>query len=399
MSRWDGPYSSAAFSLAKELAKNHQVFYIDNPFTIKDFITNFNSKAIHNRKEALILGRNSYKSIAGLPDNFIAVTPPLTLSINMLPKGQLYKFFLNLNNKIIARTVKKIIKDFGIKEYMFFNSYNPFYNKIIPNDYPPKCVVYQSRDDISESDYVSKHGVQLEREALNRADVCFATSKELCRILSTDSKKVYHLPNAADISIFKEARNPIPRPKELKGVTKKIIGYTGNVGLRIDYELIKKIAEAHKDKILLMVGSRADKKYTEINLDVYSNIIFTGAKNIHELPAYLHYMDCAVIPFVCNKLTASIYPLKVNEYLAAGKPVVSTNFSGDIAGFKNVIDLAENHEEFIDYIDQAIYKITREQIEKGIKVAENNTWEARVKMFWEIVEKLYPQKVLNTDSL
>lgn len=387
MSRWDGPYSSAAYSLAKELSKKHQVYYFDHPFTLKDFIQNYTSAEIKNRRSALLFGKNQYTHIKNLSSNFVAVTPRLTLSINRLPPGKMYDYALKLNNKIVSATVKGIITDYNIKDYIFFNSYNPFFDDIIPKSHPPKCRIYQSRDDISESDYVAKHGVKAERKALDRADIRFATSKELCKILSTNKIKVTHLPNAADISIFQKALNPLSKPKELEGVNKKIIGYTGNFGLRIDYELLKKIVETFHDKILLVVGPRGDKKYTDINFDKYPNIIFTGAKDINELPNYLHYIDCAIIPFKCNKLTASIYPLKLNEYLAAGKAVVSTHFSEDVGEFKEVVKLATDHDQFLQYINSALGETPEREVEKRIKVAENNTWASRVALFWAIVQK------------
>jgi len=78
--------------------------------------------------------------------------------------------------------------------------------------------------------------------------------------------------------------------------------------------------------------------------------------------------------------------LKVNEYLAAGKAVVSTNFSEDIAEFKNIVYLAASHEEFINNIDKAIEE-KMSKVDERVKTAEGNTWEGRVNLFWNIVER------------
>jgi len=117
------------------------------------------------------------------------------------------------------------------------------------------------------------------------------------------------------------------------------------------------------------------------------NVIFTGGKNLYELPAYLQHMDCTLIPFLCNTLTKSIYPLKINEYLAAGKAVVATNFSEDISGFKEDIYLADTEEAFIHQIDAALTPQTDEQIQKRIDCANSNTWTARVSQFWKIIDQ------------
>lgn len=85
-------------------------------------------------------------------------------------------------------------------------------------------------------------------------------------------------------------------------------------------------------------------------------------------------------------MTASIYPLKINEYLAAGKPVVSTNFSEDIRDFSDVIYLAENDEGFMNELNKAIGENDEIKIEERALKASENTWTQRVKRFWEIVE-------------
>jgi teichuronic acid biosynthesis glycosyltransferase TuaH len=122
-------------------------------------------------------------------------------------------------------------------------------------------------------------------------------------------------------------------------------------------------------------------------LDKMPNVIFTGSKKISELPAYVAYSDCTLIPFQCNTLTKSIYPLKINEYLAAGKPVVTTNFSHDINDFKDVAYLADSHEEFLKQIEKSLAEDSPERQKLRIKVAEQNSWKARVGTFWELIKK------------
>ena len=207
--------------------------------------------------------------------------------------------------------------------------------------------------------------------------------------LSKVAKNTFFFPNAADISLFKTTRTSVyDKPKELKDVKGKIIGYTGNISKsRIDFDLLKNIAIEHSDKTLLLVGPVDSDDYIKYGLDKMSNVIFTGAKKINDLPAYLKYMDCAIIPFKCNTLTRSIYPLKINEYLAAGKPVVSTGFSEDIRDFNEVIYLSDSTTDFLEKINRSISEDSEAFIEKRIAEAEKNTWATRVETFWTIIEK------------
>src|SRR5688572_11340936 len=103
-----------------------------------------------------------------------------------------------------------------------------------------------------------------------------------------------------------------------------------------------------------MVGPRNDKNYHNYDFNKLTNVIFTGPKKLETLPQYLAYMDVAILPFLVNDLTKSIYPLKLNEYLAAGKPVVSTNFSTDVQSFSEVVYISSSHTEFIDNIRKGI---------------------------------------------
>lgn len=385
MSRWDGVYSSAIFSLAKELAKTNRVFYIDHPFTLKDFVQERHTEAVKSRQNALLLGKNYYKQISGLPPKFVAVTPRLMLPINWMADGKAYYTLANINDKILFSTVRKLIADFNIKNYVFFNSFNPFYARSFPADIQPNLTIYQSRDDISQESYIARHGIRLEKEAIANADIGMATSRELTKNLTIGSKQVQYLPNAADTDLFKQAyTQALPVPIELQGETRPIIGYFGNISpLRIDFELLRKIVKAHPQKLLLLIGT---KKHEDSFLELANNVLFVGPKKLKQLPAYLQQMDCALIPFQCNTLTKSIYPLKINEYLAAGKPVVSTRFSEDIADFEDVAYLENDHERFVTAIGKAIAENDQHKINQRIKKAEQNSWKQRVNRFWEIIE-------------
>jgi glycosyltransferase involved in cell wall biosynthesis len=155
--------------------------------------------------------------------------------------------------------------------------------------------------------------------------------------------------------------------------------------LRIDYDLLKKIALRFPEKTLLLIGPVNSPEPAEIGLDKLPNVVFTGSRNLEDLPPLLQHMDCALIPFLCNPLTFSIYPLKINEYLAAGKPVVSTGFSDDIRTFAHSAYLAENHEEFLQKIETALSENDPTLVKLRTEIALSNSWEARIKQLWTVV--------------
>lgn len=398
LTRFDGPYSSPSISIAKEFAKKHRVFYINHPYSLKDIFTDFKSRGILKRFPELFLGRHSLKecSVNDGKDFVTMGTTRVTFPLNFLPKGKIYRMFQKLNDRIFFNFLRKLIRKKGIKEFIFLNAFDPYFGIKFPADINPVVKLYQCMDDMEEVEYTRKHGRRLEKEMMESYDITLTTSEELLKNNSTFANIIYCLPNAADPSLFGQAYfRKFDRPKEFEGVTKKIIGFIGNIEQRMDYELVKKIASAHNDKVIYLIGPISSNEYQKEGLDKIENIVFTGGKNINELPAYLQNIDCAIIPFRCNKLTKSIYPLKINEYLSGGKPVVTTNFSDAIREFDEVIYLANNHEQFIRLIDSAINENSKILIEKRIAFANKNSWEARVKDFWEILDTYFNRNKYN----
>ena len=388
LSRWDAPYSSPSFSLAKEFAKNNRVFYIDHPFSLKDFLLKYSEPGVQKRKTALLWGKNIYSKSEKFPEGLTMVTPRLTLPINFLPDGFIYDWLGQRNDKIVFEVIRHIIKDFKVKKFIFFNAFDPYFCRDFPADIRPVKRVYQSMDDLTQVAYTAKHGTRLEADIIRKYDITLTTSRELRRLKLKYSDQVYLHPNAADFSSFQRAlTEKFPRPPELmKEEGRKIIGYTGNIESRIDYQLLKAVIEYHTDKTIAMVGPVTTPEHKTIALTEYPNVVMIGSKKIDQLPAYLQYFDCALIPFKKNILTKSIYPLKINEYLAAGRPVVATDFSEDIQSFQDVIYIGRDTRKFVQRIDQAIQENSPERIKARTDIANTNTWTARVEKFWEIME-------------
>ena len=149
---------------------------------------------------------------------------------------------------------------------------------------------------------------------------------------------------------------------------------------------MRKIAEAHPDKTLLLVGPINSPEVYEQGLDKMPNVILAGGKKIYDVPKYLKYMDVCILPSLINKMSKSVYPLKINEYLAGGKAIIATNFSEDIRGFSEYIHIAQDHDDFIRLIDVAKHDYSTEKIEKRMLMASKNTWGDRVREFWENID-------------
>ncbi len=371
LSRWDAAISSPSVSIAKEFAKTNRVFFITHPYTWKDVVAG-------NAKD------NPRQKLA--ENNIVVIDPPVVLPVNFLPAGALYNFFWRINQRTLYKTLRNILRENNVSEYIFINFFDPYFLAEIPPDIRPLRYVYQCMDDMSQVAYTRRHGVQLENEIIRRADLVLCTSRELTRLKSQISDNVRFHPNAADYELFHTAATKtLKRPADLDFGSKKIIGFTGSVEYRSDFMLLKKIASRHPDKILFFVGPVQGTEYIAAGLTEMPNVVFAGPRHISELPAYLQYFDCCIIPYKRNVLTASIYPLKVNEYLAAGKPVVATPFSDDIRSFSDVLYLADTHEEFCELINKAMAEDDENKKAARYKAAASNTWSERIRQFWEFL--------------
>lgn len=387
--RTDHSYSSVSLSFAKEMAKTHRIFYINHPYSVKDIFENRKNDVLRQRFPDIVRGKMHYEKLPEIPENFIAVTPPPTFPINFLPAGFLYDSIYRYNKRLVLKTIKQVIKDYNLKDFIYLTCFDPFFVPVLPKELGAYLSIYQCIDDIATEPYIAKHGIRLENEAAAESDITLVTSKNLWRKFVEIQPETYILNNAVDISIFKDLPyKNYEKPAELANIQVKIIGFVGNLDpVRTDYVLLRRIAETHPDKTLLLVGPINSPEVYEQGLDKMPNVLLVGSKRIYDVPQYLKFMDVTILPSLINQMSKSVYPLKINEYLAGGKAVISTNFSEDIRTFKDYIHIADNHEHFIKLIDVAVHDYSEEKIQQRVAFANQNTWGDRVRQFWEIIDE------------
>ena len=231
-----------------------------------------------------------------------------------------------------------------------------------------------------------------EEYLITNSDIVIATSKNLCEKISKINSNCFYVPNAADLEHFNSATHIMERPREIKNLKHPIIGFIGAIWDWIDIDLLCKLAELHPEYSILLVGP---VNYGLDMLKQHPNIMMVGAKPYKVLPQYLFSMDVCLIPFKINKLTLSSNPIKLYEYLAAGKPVVSTALPEICENASHVVLIARDDEDFIKKVEEAVKECQASEnkaaMERRINFARNNSWKQRV----ETIEKLL-KKVIST---
>lgn len=192
----------------------------------------------------------------------------------------------------------------------------------IAADVEPSLVVYDCMDELSAFRGAPPLLRDRERELFARADLVFTGGQSLYEAKRAHHPSVYAFPSSVDAAHFAKARGQTSEPDDQRGVPRPRLGFFGVIDERLDMDLVARVAKERPAFQLVMLGPVV--KIDPATLPRRPNIHWLGQRPYQDLPAYLRGWDVAIMPFALNEATRFISPTKTLEYLAAGKPVVST---------------------------------------------------------------------------
>jgi UDP-galactopyranose mutase len=214
--------------------------------------------------------------------------------------------------------------------------------------------VYDAMDELSKFRFAPPRLLDLEAELLGKADIVFTGGSSLYEAKKDRHENVHCFPSSVDRAHFLRARAPQGEPADQAGIPRPRLGFYGVLDERFDTELLARIAEMRPDWSFVMVGPIV--KISEDDLPHRENIHYLGAKTYAELPAYLSGWDVALMPFAMNESTRFISPTKTPEYLAGGKPVVSTPVKDVVRHYGHLrgVQIAADPESFVAACEKAL---------------------------------------------
>jgi O-antigen biosynthesis protein len=252
---------------------------------------------------------------------------------------------------------------------------------------PDTYWVYDCMDHHEGFGNVPENLIDLEKQLMAHADLITVTSSWLYEFASQYHKDVALIRNGADYDFFATS------PKEIFVDTarRKIIGYYGAIADWFDLELLEKIALAHPQALVLLIGE--DTVCAREVLKHLPNVQFTGEVPYKNLPFYLYAFDVCLLPFKVMPLTLATNPVKVYEYLAAGKPVVAVDLP-EMTQFDAIVHTARNYNEFLAYVSE-ILKTPGEDSTAAQRqaFAAQQTWAHRALQFCNCIEQLSLPKI------
>jgi glycosyltransferase involved in cell wall biosynthesis len=221
-------------------------------------------------------------------------------------------------------------------------------------DLDASVTVYDAMDELSKFRFAPPQLLDLEAELISQADLVFTGGSSLFEAKKDRHDSVHLFPSSVDRNHFEKARNSLPDPADQAAIPSPRLGFYGVLDERFDAELLGQVAEMRPDWSFVMVGPVV--KISDDELPKQPNIHYLGPKKYEQLPAYLSGWDVALMPFAMNESTQFISPTKTPEYLAGGKPVVSTPVKDVVRHYGQLegVGIARTPQEFVDACERML---------------------------------------------
>lgn len=245
-------------------------------------------------------------------------------------------------------------------------------------------VVYDCMDELSLFKGAPEKLVRQERCLMEQADIVFTGGKSLYESKVRHHTHVYCFPSSVDREHFAQALNGLAIPDDIALIRNPIVGYFGVIDERIDLNLLNETALLRPGINFVMIGPLA--KISEHDLPRQHNIHYLGMKNYGELPGYLKAFSIAMMPFALNDATKYISPTKTLEYMAAGKPIISTAVHDVVRDYSKELTVISNADGFSKAIDTLLAYNNALAPTNYHKILEHTSWDATVKKMQEIMK-------------
>lgn len=279
-----------------------------------------------------------------------------------------------VNRFALGASIRRACKQVGFEKPILWIIL-PHYSSIV-DTVPHQGIVYYVVDE-----YASMPGVdpdrmrEMEGEVLARADVVFAISEQLAATKGKLNSHTYFSPHGVETAHFARAyHEALARPRELEGIARPIVGFFGLIEDWLDFDLLEYLAAQRPQYSFVMVGrvARDISRFAR-----FKNVVFLGKKSYEDIPSFLRAFDVCHIPFQLNDVILHSSPLKLKEYLAGGKPVVSVAID-EVTKLGDLVYVARDHAGYLAALDRALAEDSPERAAARVRAMEGESWASKV---------------------
>ena len=294
-------------------------------------------------------------------------------------------------NAVMKEMTRQLFQEHNINEYVFWY-YTPMALKFTDH-FNPVASVYDCMDELSAFKGAHTQLSMLEKELFQNVDLVFTGGQSLYEAKCGQHPAVYAFPSSIDASHFGKARTNVIDPEDQASIPHPRLGFFGVIDERFDSELLDQMAAKRPDWQFIMIGP--DVKIDPESLPKHPNIHYLGPKKYNELPDYLAGWDIALLLFARNDSTRFISPTKTPEYLAAGKPVISTSIRDVVRpyGELKLVEITDTADEFIQAAEKIMARSPESDwLNRVDAFLENISWDKTWTQMSELIEDVIQRR-------
>ena len=355
--------------------RNSEVLYFDPPVSIIAPLKDKKASAYISKY------RQPGEKVEGHENITVYALPPV------LPFFNKFRWVNRLNQKRQAAFVRRKMREHGFGDETVLWCYSPSSCDIV-EQVPHSSLVYDCVDRHSAYGGLMNPALvdAMELELAAKTDMTFATAASLAERLKSAQPEAEFIPNGANFERFFEASKPQPVPEDLQSIPHPIFGFVGALQTCIEYGFVEAAAKARPDWQFVWIGN--EKPGADLSaLRAMGNVHFLGVKPNADLPKYLAQFDVCLNLFDAGPLSKDVSPLKFYEYLATGKPIVSTRQPDQVLQFSDIIHIADDAKRFEAACVAALEDTQPERTQLRIEAGRNSSWDARVGEMCAVLRK------------
>jgi len=356
---WHGVWARPQ-QLMSRFAREHRVLFV-RPISIAHVLSNPSER--------------NWKPFRWVASNLWVYSPL------MLPFGRTVPGVRLINEARIRRLVRRKIRELDFERHVLW-MYAPA-SEYLVGRLGESAVVYDCTDAWDKFETTQEFCAIRDRALSAEADVLFAGTSKVHETRREWNPNCHLFTCGVDYEHF---ARPKPVPEDLAGIRGPIIGYAGLIDeARMDCELLDRMARAHPEWSIVLVGPVQEAVLVR-NLS-HPNIHFLGLRSYDELPAYVNAFDVAMVPYKVTEATHDINPTKLLEYMAAGKPVVSTALDEVASFYMEHLAIARDQKDFIRCVERIVAGQAALPIEANRTLASERSWESVTTQMLDLVEE------------